>query len=43
MSLPYKIAASGEKAIGEIQKMLHAVGYQRFSAGEVYENGELFI
>ncbi len=43
MSLPYENATSGDKAIGEIQKMLRAFGCQRFATGEDYESGELFI
>lgn len=43
MSLPYENATSGDKAIGEIQKMLRAFGCQRFATGEDYETGELFI
>lgn len=43
MSLPYENATSGDKAIGEIQKMLRAFGCQRFATGEDYETGELFV
>lgn len=43
MNLPYENASSGDKAIGEIQKMLRAFGCQRFATGEDYESGELFI
>lgn len=43
MSLPYENATSGDKAIGEIQKMLRTFGCQRFATGEDYESGELFI
>jgi len=43
VSLPYENATSGDKAIGEIQKMLRAFGCQRFATGEDYESGELFI
>lgn len=43
MGLPYENATSGDKAIGEIQKMLRAFGCQRFATGEDYETGELFV
>lgn len=43
MALPYENATSGDKAIGEIQKMLRAFGCQRFATGEDYETGELFV
>ena len=43
MNLPYENATSGDKAIGEIQKMLRAFGCQRFATGEDYETGELFV
>lgn len=43
MSLPYENATSGDKAIGEIQKILRAFGCTKFGTGEDYETGELFV
>lgn len=43
MALPYENATSGDKAIGEIQKMLRAFGCQRFATGDDYESSELFV
>lgn len=43
MSLPYENATSGDKAIGEIQKILSRFGCQAFGHMTDYENQELLV
>lgn len=43
MSLPYESATSGDKAIGEIQKILQAFGCQSFGHMMDFEKGELLV
>ncbi len=43
MSLPYETASTGEKAMGEIQKILHRFGCQSFGHMMDFENKKLLV
>jgi len=43
MSMPYENASSGQKALADIQKVLRAFGCTKFSTGEDFENGEVYV
>lgn len=43
MTLPYSRATSGQKAIGEIQKILRNFGCAKFANGTDFETGVIFI
>lgn len=43
MSLPYQNATSGDKALGDIQKILRGFGCSRFASGDDFDAGEVFV
>lgn len=43
MSLPYENATSGDRAIGEIQKILRAFGCNKFGHGTDWDTGEILL
>ena len=43
MKLPYEHATSGQKALGDIQKILRAFKCTKFGTGEDFETGEISV
>ena len=43
MSLPYQNTRSGDKAMGEIQKIVRGFGCSKFGSGNDFDTGDLFI
>ena len=43
MKLPYENATSGQKAMDEMQKILRSFGCSKFTTGEDFQTGEVFI
>lgn len=43
MSLPYENSTSGQRALGDIQKILREFGCTKFATGEDFDTGEVFV
>jgi hypothetical protein len=43
MALPYANATTGQRALVEIQNTLRAFGCAKFSSGEDFETGDVFV
>ena len=43
MALPYENATSGQRAIGDVEKLLRKFGCSKFATGSDFETGEVFV